>query len=113
MRCQQRQIGRPETSACGLRLVPIGVEQGRRADLVEPLALFGGQSQIGCSEVVAQLRLVASADDDGRDGGAAERPSRRHLGGRDIAGAGDIDEDIDDRPEPVFVSDRRLRPACK
>ena len=93
--------------------MPVRIEQGRRARLVESLALLGGQFEIRRVEVVAQLRLVALADDYRGDSGAPERPRKRNLRSGHVMLARNLDEYVDDRPQPFLVADRRLSPASK
>src|SRR5918998_5690736 len=110
-RLHQRLVGGAEAVGSGLPLMPEGVDERRGADLVEALALFFGELQVGRLEVVRQLPVGAGADDDGGDAGAAEQPGEGDLRGRDVAAFGDLDEHVDGVVEPVRISHRRLVPA--
>jgi hypothetical protein len=64
MRGEQFEIGLAQAVARRVALVAVGIEQRRDADIVEALALFGGQRQFGGGEIILELRFGASADDD-------------------------------------------------
>lgn len=78
---EQRQVGRAQAVRGGLGLVPVGIEQRRPADRLQPGLLLLGQRQVGGAEVVGELLLVASADDDRRYRWPLQQPGKRDLGG--------------------------------
>src|SRR6266568_2784449 len=77
---EQRQVGRAQAVRGGLGLVSVGIEQRRAADRLQPGLLLLGQRQVGGAEVVGELLLVASADDDRRYRWPLQ-PGKRDLGG--------------------------------
>ena len=69
-----------EAVARRLGLVPVGVEQRRRADLVEARALVVVEHQVGGAEVVGELLLGARADDHARRRPGARAATRARPG---------------------------------
>src|SRR6266508_2988479 len=80
MRPEERQICSAQPVLGGRELMPIRIEDGGRAYLVEALALFLGERETGGGEIILELRLAAPADDERGDAGPAEQPGKRHLG---------------------------------
>ena len=78
---QPDEIGGAETVARRLRLVPVGIDQRRGADLVELGPLVGAQRQRRGGQVVSQLVAGPGADDQGGYGGPAEEVGQGYLGG--------------------------------
>ena len=83
--------------------MPIGIEQRRLADLVEPAALLGRELDLGGGEIVLELRLGASADDQRSDARSAEQPGERDARRRNALPLADLDQRVDDVPELALV----------
>ena len=82
MRPDEGEISWTEAVLGGPSLVPIGIEQRRLADLVEPGALLGGELHVDGGEIVLELLLGASADDQRSDGGPPQQPGERNARSR-------------------------------
>ena len=87
-------------------LVPVGIRRICGARGVELGDLFRGQAPADCAQILAELLLVACAEDDRRDRGAPENPVEGDLWDRLVGFERDHSERIDDAEE-VFVGDRR------
>src|SRR6476660_1149552 len=84
-------------------LMPMRVRQRERADFVEAFD-FGVGKIPGCGgEVVAELLLVARADDDGIDAGFARYPVQCDLRNRNATLGGDLGENIDDAEKALLI----------
>src|SRR5687767_840673 len=105
------EVGGAEAGGGGPVLVPVGVDDRRGADRVEAGALVGAELQVRAGKAVPELLLVAAADDERGDAGAAEEPGEGDLGAGDAAGGGHGLQGVDDAPEAGDVADRRLAPA--
>ena len=80
VRAEQGEVGRAEAVGGGLGLVPVGVEQRRRADPVEAGALVGASARSSAAaRLAASCSSSAGADHQGADARAAEQPGQRHL----------------------------------
>lgn len=93
--------------------MPIGVDQRRKAHVVQPLPFLGSQDQLRRGEVVLELRLGATADNNGSDGLQADEPGKRNLGNGDASAVGNFDELVDNVPQSVFIADRRFLPTSE
>src|SRR5436190_2658276 len=113
MRPEERQICSAQPVLGGRELVPIRIVESGRAHIVEALALFLREHKVGGGEIVLELCLAPTADDERGDAGPANQPRKRHLGPRHAASSGGFDDNIDDVPELFFIMDRRLVPAGK
>ena len=91
--------------------MPVGVDQRRRAGLVELGELGIGQLQRRDGKVVGQLLRRARADDQRGDGGLGQYVGQRDLGGRDAARLGDADQRLDDVVQALLIVDRWLVPV--
>lgn len=60
-------------------LMPVGVNPWRGAGLIQFRDLFGREVPADGAQVVAELVLVARADDEGGDGGALQQPVEGDL----------------------------------
>ena len=107
----------------GLTLFPTR-ERAQRTDLVQRRHFLRRELPPRRRQVVAQLRLVARADDDGVDPGLVHHPVQRHLRGRDPALAANLRQRVDDAVdaleidraghfELVETADRRPRVAAE
>src|SRR5437870_6300346 len=90
---EQCQIGGAQAILGGPQLMPIGIEDSRRANLVEPLAFIIRELELSRREIVLELGLAAPADDERGDARPAEEPGKRHLRARNPARLGDTDDD--------------------
>jgi hypothetical protein len=75
-----------------LSLVPVGIEERRRAHRLEAPELVVAELELRGGEVVGQLFVGARADDDRGDARTREQPRERDLRRRRAAGVGDLDE---------------------
>ena len=85
-----------------LALMPIGIGEGEFAGGVETGDLGGGERPADSTEVLAELLLVARADDERGDGGAAEKPVEGDLRDGLTGFAGNFVEGVDDGVEMLF-----------
>jgi len=108
---EQREVGRAEPVGGGLGLVPVGVQQRRPADLLQPGQLLVAQRQVGRAEVVDQLVGRAGPDDHRRHRRPGQQPGQRHLGRGGAATLGHLHQGLDDVVQLVLVADRGLVPA--
>ena len=74
MRSEQRQFGGAQAVLGGPQLVPIGIEDGGRAYLIEARHLVLTELETEGREIVLELSFAAPADDERSDARPAEEP---------------------------------------
>ena len=107
----QREVGRAKAVLRRLCLMPVRVDERRKARLVEAArssSVSFTSTQPRLSRNCASVRPPMISD---VTAGPAEQPGQRDLRRRDLVRFADRDQFVDDFPERILVAHRRLAPA--
>src|SRR3954469_20724474 len=62
VRCDENTIRRRQAVGRGIRLMPVGIKQGRQAHLIELGALLAGEAEFSRLQIVGKLFLGTGTD---------------------------------------------------